>query len=59
MKFAVERNAGASSKIAPEEAEFSELVGDSFEGTVARFANKPGAAWYRSVREPDLILAPN
>lgn len=48
----------ADSKIAPEEAEFRELVGDSFEGTIARFLqNKLKVLlWYRSVREPDLIF---
>ena len=46
-----------TARIAPEEAEFKELVGDSFEGTVARFLqNKLKVLlWYRSVREPDLI----
>jgi signal transduction histidine kinase len=44
-------------KIAPDEAEFKELVGNSFEGIIARFLqNKLKVMlWYRSVREPDLI----
>lgn len=47
----------SDSKIAPEEAEFKELVGDNFEGIIARFLqNKLKVMlWYRSVREPDLI----
>ena len=47
----------ADSKIAPEEAEFKELVGNNFEGIIARFLqNKLKVMlWYRSVREPDLI----
>ena len=46
-----------SKSIAPEEAEFRQLVGDGVEGTVARFLeNKLKVLlWYRSVREPDLI----
>jgi signal transduction histidine kinase len=47
----------ADSKNAPEEAEFKQLVGDGFEGTVARFLQNQLKVllWYRSVREPDLI----
>jgi signal transduction histidine kinase len=47
----------ADSKIAPDEAEFKELVGNNFEGIIARFLqNKLKVMlWYRSVREPDLI----
>lgn len=47
----------AAARMTPEEAEFKELVGHSFEGTVARFLqNKLKVLlWYRSVREPDLI----
>lgn len=47
----------ADSKNAPEEAEFKQLVGDGFEGTVARFLENQLKVllWYRSVREPDLI----
>jgi len=47
----------AESRIAPDEAEFRQLVGDGVEGTVARFLqNKLKVLlWYRSVREPDLI----
>ena len=47
----------AESKVAPDEAEFRELVGGAFEGTIARFLqNKLKVLlWYRSVREPDLI----
>ena len=57
-KFAMlKETSDANAKITPEEAEFKELVGDSFEGTVARFLqNKLKVLlWYRSVREPDLI----
>jgi signal transduction histidine kinase len=44
-------------KISPEEAEFKELIGDNFEGTIARFLqNKLKVLlWYRTAREPDLI----
>ncbi len=44
-------------RIAPETAEFKALVGDSFEGTVARYLeNKLKVLfWYRSAREPELI----
>src|SRR6185295_6034007 len=47
----------SDSKVVPEEAEFKELVGNNFEGTIARFLqNKLKVMlWYRSVREPDLI----
>ncbi len=47
----------SDSKIAPDEAEFKELVGNNFEGIIARFLqNKLKVMlWYRSVREPDLI----
>jgi signal transduction histidine kinase len=46
-----------SKSVAPEEAEFRQLVGDGVEGTVARFLeNKLKVLlWYRSVREPELI----
>jgi signal transduction histidine kinase len=57
-KFAMlKETTDASAKITPEEAEFKELVGERFEGTVARFLqNKLKVLlWYRSVREPDLI----
>ena len=57
-KVAVSREVSdVAGKITPEEAEFKELVGDSFEGTVARFLqNKLKVLlWYRSVREPELI----
>ena len=49
--------AEARSKTIPDEAEFKELVGNNFEGTIARFLqNKLKVMlWYRSVREPDLI----
>ena len=49
--------ADAGSTVTPGEAEFKQLVGDGFEGTVARFLqNKLKVMlWYRSVREPDLI----
>jgi signal transduction histidine kinase len=44
-------------RLAPETAEFKQLVGDAFEGTVARYLeNKLKVLlWYRSAREPDLI----
>lgn len=43
--------------ITPEEAEFKELVGDAYQGTVARFLqNKLKVMlWYRSAREPEMI----
>lgn len=58
-KYAVVKDGYAveASKLAPEEAEFKQLVGNSFEGTVARFLeNKLKVLlWYRSAREPDMI----
>ena len=47
-----------SSKAAPAEAEFRQLVGDSTEGTVARFLqNKLNLMfWYRSSRDPQLVF---
>lgn len=49
---------GATSKIAAEEAEFRRIVGDSTEGTVARFLqNKLKLLfWYRSPCEPGLVF---
>jgi signal transduction histidine kinase len=43
--------------IGPESAEFKELVGDAFEGTVARFLQNrlKVLLWYRDAREPGLI----
>ena len=48
----------AYSKVAPAEAEFRRLVGDSTEGTVARFLqNKLNLMfWYRSSRDPQLVF---
>ncbi|PYK63676.1 MAG: hypothetical protein DME21_02150 [Verrucomicrobia bacterium] len=48
----------AYSKVAPSEAEFRQLVGDSTEGTVARFLqNKLNLMfWYRSPRDPQLVF---
>lgn len=45
------------SAIGPESAEFRELVGDAFEGTVARFLQNrlKVLLWYRNAREPGLI----
>ncbi len=45
------------STIAPDAAEFKELIGDAFEGTIARFLQNKLTVmlWYRSVREPELI----
>ena len=57
-KFAmVKETPAAQTPAAPEPAEFKELVGDGFEGTVARFLqNKLKVLlWYRSTREPELI----
>jgi len=57
-KLAMSKEASdLAAKMVPEEAEFKELVGDNFEGTVARFLqNKLKVLlWYRSVREPELI----
>ena len=47
-----------NSRIAPAEAEFRQLVGDSTEGTVARFLqNKLNLMfWYRSSRDPQLVF---
>jgi signal transduction histidine kinase len=54
MQAAIDNN----SKIAPAEAEFRQLVGDSTEGTVARFLqNKLNLMfWYRSSRDPQLVF---
>ena len=48
----------AYSKVAPSEAEFRQLIGDSTEGTLARFLqNKLNLMfWYRSSRDPHLIF---
>src|SRR2546430_8884936 len=45
-------------KAVPSEAEFRQLVGDSYEGTLARFLqNKLKLLiWYRSLRDPQLIF---
>jgi signal transduction histidine kinase len=46
------------SKVAPSEAEFRQLIGDSTEGTLARFLqNKLNLMfWYRSPRDPHLVF---
>src|SRR6266540_856363 len=46
------------SKVAPAEAEFRQLIGDSTEGTLARFLqNKLNLMfWYRSPRDPQLVF---
>src|SRR5213592_2745091 len=46
------------SKVAPSEAEFRQLIGDSTEGTLARFLqNKLNLMfWYRSPRDPQLVF---
>ncbi len=46
------------SKVAPAEAEFRQLIGDSTEGTLARFLqNKLNLMfWYRSPRDPHLVF---
>jgi signal transduction histidine kinase len=56
-KVAMKEASPSVSQIVPEEAEFKALVGDGFEGTVARFLqNKLKVMlWYRSAREPELI----
>src|SRR5438046_188042 len=48
----------AYSKVAPSEAEFRQLIGDSTEGTVARLLqNKLNLMfWYRSPRDPQLVF---
>jgi signal transduction histidine kinase len=48
----------AYSKVAPAEAEFRQLIGDSTEGTLARFLqNKLNLMfWYRSPRDPHLVF---
>ena len=47
-----------ASKVAPSEAEFRQLIGDSTEGTLARFLqNKLNLMfWYRSPRDPQLVF---
>jgi len=49
---------GNYSKIAASEAEFRQLIGDSTEGTVARFLqNRLNLMfWYRSPRDPQLVF---
>ena len=51
-------NKQAYSKVAPSEAEFRQLIGDSTEGTLARFLqNKLNLMfWYRSPRDPQLVF---
>src|SRR5438034_8341763 len=46
------------SKVAPSEAEFRQLIGDSTEGTLARFLqNKLNLMfWYRSPRDPQIVF---
>jgi len=46
------------SKVAPSEAEFRQLIGDSTEGILARFLqNKLNVMfWYRSARDPQLVF---
>src|SRR5438128_507984 len=46
------------SKVAPSEAEFRQLIGDSTEGTLARFLqNRLNLMfWYRSPRDPRLVF---
>src|SRR6266498_5965829 len=46
------------SKVAPAEAEFRQLIGDSTEGTLARFLqNKLNLMfWYRSPRDPQIVF---
>src|SRR3989442_1287700 len=46
------------SKVAPSEAEFRQLIGESTEGTLARFLqNKLNLMfWYRSPRDPHLVF---
>src|SRR4030095_8229141 len=46
------------SKVAPSEAEFRQLIGDSTEGTLARFLqNKLNLMfWYRPPRDPHLVF---
>ena len=45
------------SKLLPEETEFKELVGDNFEGIIARFLQNKLTVmlWYRNAREPEMI----
>jgi len=47
----------SASKVFPEETAFKELIGDSFEGTIARFLQNKLTVmlWYRSPGEPELI----
>ncbi|HWN93786.1 MAG TPA: HAMP domain-containing sensor histidine kinase [Methylomirabilota bacterium] len=47
----------SNSGVVPEEAEFRELVGNSYEGIIARFLQNrlKILLWYRTVGEPDLI----
>jgi signal transduction histidine kinase len=46
------------SKVAPAEAEFCKLIGDSTEGTLARFLQDKLNVmfWYRSPRDPQLVF---
>ncbi len=46
------------SKVASAEAEFSQLIGDSSEGTLARFLSNQLKVmfWYRSPRDPQLVF---
>ena len=55
--FTADNDVQQLSKVASSEAEFRELVGDSTEGTVARFVeNKLSVlVWYRSPRQTNLI----
>ncbi|MBI5386368.1 MAG: HAMP domain-containing histidine kinase [Verrucomicrobia bacterium] len=49
---------GASPQAAPSEAEFRQLIGDSYEGTLARFVQNRLKLlfWYRSRHEPQLVF---
>jgi signal transduction histidine kinase len=56
-KYAIVKEPGQAGKLTPEETEFRQLVGSSFQGTVARFVDNRLKVlfWYRSAREPDMI----
>jgi signal transduction histidine kinase len=54
----IQQSVDSYSKVGPSEAEFRQLIGDSTEGTLARFLqNKLNLMfWYRSPRDPRLIF---
>jgi signal transduction histidine kinase len=55
---AASKAADSPSKAASAEAEFRQLIGDSYEGTLARFLQDKLKLliWYRSLRDPQLVF---